>query len=223
LSPEIDAYCLAHSTPEPALLQALSRETHLTAVHPRMLSRWQQGLLLQQLAKLAKPRCILEIGTFTGYSALCLAAALPPSGELHTFDVDDEALEVAQAFICRSPQAAQVKVHHQNALEGAPLLGKIFDAVFIDGDKREYPDYYRMALSLTTPGGIIVADNVLWGGKILAAPSSGDRHTRALQEFNEMVRRDEAVEKIMLPLRDGLTVIRKKQADEKAYENIASN
>lgn len=209
MSPEIEPYCLAHSTPEPALLQALSRETHLTAVHPRMLSRWPQGLLLQQLAKLAKPSCILEVGTFTGYSALCLAAALPPHGMLHSFDVDDEALERAQAFIGRSPQAKQVTLHHQSALLGAPLLGKIFDVVFIDGDKREYPDYYRMALSLTPSGGLIMADNVLWSGKVLAATPS-DRHTKALQEFNEMVRSDDAVEKIMLPLRDGLTVIRKK-------------
>jgi predicted O-methyltransferase YrrM len=210
LAPEIDTYCLDHSTPEPELLQALSRETHLRAVQPRMLSRWQQGLMLQQLAKLAKPGNILEVGTFTGYSALCLAPALPPHGELHTYDVDDESLEIAQAFICQSPQAGQVKVHHQNALEGAPLLGKLFDFVFIDGDKREYPDYYRMALTLTPSGGLIIADNVLWSGKILASPHSGDKHTRALQEFNEMVRSDNDVEKIMLPLRDGLTIIRKK-------------
>jgi caffeoyl-CoA O-methyltransferase len=210
LKPEIITYCADHSTPEPELLQALSRETHLRAVHPRMLSRWQQGLLLQQLAALLKPGSILEIGTFTGYSALCMAAALPPGGELHSYDVDDEALEVAQEFIGRSPQAGQITLHHQNALEGAPTLGKTFDLVFIDGDKREYPDYYRMAMPLTRAGGLIVADNVLWGEKILDNPRSADRHTRALQEFNEMVRRDDNVEKIMLPLRDGLTLIRKK-------------
>jgi caffeoyl-CoA O-methyltransferase len=175
-----------------------------------MLSQWRQGLLLQLLATLAAPDDILEVGTFTGYSALCLAAALPPRGALHTYDVDDEALEIARAFIGQSPQAAQVKVHHQNALEGAPLLGKTFGLVFIDGDKREYPDYYRMALSLTPSGGLIIADNVLWSGKILTAPRSGDKHTLALQKFNEMVRSDTGVEKIMLPLRDGLTVIRKK-------------
>ncbi|MDR3189176.1 MAG: O-methyltransferase [Prevotellaceae bacterium] len=210
LSPELDAYCLSHSTPEPELLQALSRETHLRVVQPRMLSCWQQGLLLQQLAALAKPNNMLEIGTFTGYSALCLSAALPPHGELHTYDTDDEALEIAQAFIAQSPRAGQVKVHHQSALEGAPLLGKMFELIFIDGDKREYPDYYRMALRLAPSGGLIVADNVLWSGKILSAPHAGDKHTRALQEFNEMVRSDSAVEKIMLPLRDGLTIIRKK-------------
>ncbi|MDR0711751.1 MAG: class I SAM-dependent methyltransferase [Prevotellaceae bacterium] len=206
----IDTYCLEHSTPEPELLRALSRETYLRVLHPRMLAHWQQGLLLQQLAKLVKANNILEIGTFTGYSALCLAAALPPHGALHTYDVDDEALEIAQEFICQSLQAGQIKVHHQNALEGAPLLVKTFELVFIDGDKREYPDYYRMAMKLTPPGGLIVADNVLWGEKVLNAPHAGDKHTKALQEFNEMVRSDDSVEKIMLPLRDGLTLIRKK-------------
>lgn len=209
MNPEILTYCAACSTPEPELLQELSRETHLRAVHPRMLSCWQQGLLLQQLAKLLRPERILEVGTFTGYSALCLAAALPPHGELHSYDVDDEALEIAQAFIGRSPHAVQITLHHRSALAGAPELGKTFDFVFIDGDKREYPDYYRMALKLTPSGGLIVADNVLWGEKVLAAPRLGDRHTRALLEFNEMVRSDAGVEKIMLPLRDGLTVIRK--------------
>ena len=206
----LDAYCHAHSSPEPELLQALRRETHLRTLHPRMLAGWQQGLLLQLLAKMAQPRNILEAGTFTGYSALCLAAALPPQGELHTFDVDDEALELAQAFIAQSPLAAQIKVHHQSALEGAPLLGKSFGFVFIDGDKREYPAYYRMAIPLMPSSGILVADNVLWGDKVLGAPAHGDRHTQALQEFNELVCSDSRVEVLMLPLRDGLTIVRKK-------------
>jgi caffeoyl-CoA O-methyltransferase len=174
-----------------------------------MLSEWPQGLFLQLLAKLAKPKNILEIGTFTGYSALCLADALPPNGELHTYDVDDEMLEIAQSFIDRSPRAKQIFVHHQSALKGAPTLGKIFDFIFIDGDKREYPDYYRMALSLASSGALIVADNVLWSGKILDPPATGDKHTRALQDFNNMVANDNSIEKVVLPLRDGLTIIRK--------------
>jgi caffeoyl-CoA O-methyltransferase len=206
----LEKYCLTHSTPEPALLAELSRETHLRVVQPRMLSHWQQGLFLQMLAKLAGAKRILEIGTFTGYSALCLAEALPPDGTLHTYDVDDEMLEIAQAFIDRSPRAKQIFVHHQNALQGAPTLGKTFDFIFIDGDKREYPDYYRMALSLLSDKGIIVADNVLWSGKILDTPATGDRHTRALQEFNDMVANDSAVEQLILPLRDGLTIAWKK-------------
>ena len=175
-----------------------------------MLSHWQQGLFLQLLAKLVKPKNMLEIGTFTGYSALCLADALPPDGELHTYDVDDEMLEIAQSFIDRSPRAKQIFVHHQSALEGAPTLGKTFDFIFIDGDKREYPDYYRMALLLASSGALIVADNVLWSGKILTPPAIGDKHTRALQDFNDMVANDSSVEKVVLPLRDGLTVIWKK-------------
>lgn len=205
----LEKYCLAHSTPEPELLAELSRETHLRVIQPRMLSHWQQGLFLQLLAKLSKPKNILEIGTFTGYSALCLAEALPPDGELHTYDVDDEMLDIAQTYINRSPHAKQIFVHHQSALQGTPTLGKTFDFIFIDGDKREYPDYYRMALPLLSHGGLMVADNVLWSGKILNAPAIGDKHTKALQAFNDIVAADTSVEKLLLPLRDGLTIIRK--------------
>ncbi len=206
----LEKYCLTRSTPEPGLLAELARETHLRVIQPRMLSHWQQGLLLQMLAKLAGAKNILEVGTFTGYSALCLAEALPPDGELHSYDVDDEMLEIAQSFVDRSPRAKQIFLHLQSALEGAPALGKTFDFIFIDGDKREYPDYYRMALKLLSSRGVIVADNVLWSGKILDTPATGDRHTKALQEFNDMVSNDSAVEKIILPLRDGLTIIQKK-------------
>ncbi|MDR2937862.1 MAG: class I SAM-dependent methyltransferase, partial [Prevotellaceae bacterium] len=201
----LEKYCLEHSSPEPELLAELSRETHLRVIQPRMLSHWQQGLFLQMLAKITGAKNILEIGTFTGYSALCLAEALPANGELHSYDVDDEMLEIAQSFIDRSPRAKQIFLHHKNALQGAPTLGKTFDFIFIDGDKREYPGYYRMALNLLSSGGIIVADNVLWSGKILDTPAVGDKHTKALQEFNEMVKNDISVEKLILPLRDGLT------------------
>jgi caffeoyl-CoA O-methyltransferase len=210
MTPTLNDYCLAHSAPEPALLQALRRDTHLRTLAPRMLAHWQQGLLLQVMARLAGVATVLEVGTFTGYSALCLAAALPPHGLLHTYDTDDEALHIALRFIAQSPQAAQITAHHQSALEGAPLLGLTFDMVFIDGDKREYPDYYRMALPLVPPGGLIVADNVLWGGKVLRPAPPADRHTRALQAFNQLVRDDSRVEPLLLPLRDGLTIIRKR-------------
>ncbi|MDR3328844.1 MAG: class I SAM-dependent methyltransferase, partial [Prevotellaceae bacterium] len=206
----LEKYCRDASTPEPALLAALARETCLRTLNPRMAAGWQQGMLLRQLAALAAPRRMLEVGTFTGYSALCLAAALPPDGLLHTYDVDDEALAIAKEFIAQSPLATRIRVHHQSALEGAPQLGEEFGFVFIDGDKREYPDYYRMALPLVPAGGLIVADNVLWGGKVLRPAASGDRHTRALQEFNALVCADDRVEKLVLPLRDGLTIIRKR-------------
>ncbi len=206
----LEKYCLTHSTPEPELLAELSRETHLRVIQPRMLSHWQQGLFLQLLVKLSGARNILEIGTFTGYSALCMAEALPTDGELHSYDVDDEMLEIAQSFVDRSPRAKQIFLHHQSALEGAPTLNKSFDFIFLDGDKREYPDYYRMALRLLSSKGIIVADNVLWSGKILDTPATGDKHTKALQEFNDMVANDSSVEQLILPLRDGLTIIRRK-------------
>jgi len=210
MTPSLDDYCLAHSAPEPALLQALRRETHLRTLAPRMLAHWQQGLLLQVMARLAGATTVLEVGTFTGYSALCLAAALPPQGVLHTYDTDDEALDIALRFIAQSPQAAQIMAHHQSALEGAPLLGLTFDMVFIDGDKREYPDYYRMARQLTRAGDLIVADNVLWGGKVISPSAHNDRHTQSLQAFNDAVRSDSGVEQLMLPLRDGLTIVRVK-------------
>jgi predicted O-methyltransferase YrrM len=206
---QLEKYSLNHSSPEPAQLQELSRETHLRVIHPRMLSEWHQGALLQLLSLLVMPKYILEIGTFTGYSALCLAKGLQPEGHLHTYDINDEVLEIAAQFISRSEYAKQITLHHQNALEGAPTLGCTFDLIFIDGDKREYCSYYSMAVDLLRSGGLIIADNVLWSGKVLDPPTTGDKHTQALQEFNDMVANDASVEKVLLPLRDGLTIIRK--------------
>ncbi|MGL4908285.1 MAG: O-methyltransferase [Bacteroidales bacterium] len=206
---ELNKYCQQHSSPEPALLTQLARETHLRAVQARMLSHWQQGLLLQTLSKLLRPTYILEIGTFTGYSALCLAEGLTANGRLYSFDVNDEVLEIAKEFIARSPLHKQIVVHHGNALNEVPSLNLSFDLVFIDGDKREYPAYYRMAQALVPSGGLIIADNVLWGDKVLNTPKDNDTHTQALLEFNNMLATDSSVEVLMLPLRDGLSIIRK--------------
>jgi caffeoyl-CoA O-methyltransferase len=174
-----------------------------------MLSEWSQGSLLQLLSQLVNPKYILEIGTFTGYSALCLAKGLQPNGHLHTYEVDDEMLEIAEQFIPRSEHAKQITLHHQSALEGAPKLRCTFDLIFIDGDKREYCSYYSMAVDLIRSGGLIIADNVLWSGKILTEPERNDKHTQELIRFNNLVANDPRVEKVMLPLRDGLLLIRK--------------
>jgi predicted O-methyltransferase YrrM len=175
-----------------------------------MLSGWQQGLLLQMLSQMLRPRYVLEIGTFTGYSAICLSQGLLPDGALHTFDPDDEVLAIARQFIGRSDRAAQIVVHAADAKRAAPALGIEFDLIFMDGDKREYPDDYAMALPLLRAGGFLLVDNVLWDNKILTSPPPADKHTAALQRFNEMVRADERVEKVILPVRDGVMVVRKR-------------
>ena len=207
---EIDRYIEAHTSPESPLLAELDRQTHLRVIAPRMLSGRVQGRTLAMLARMIRPRYVLEIGTFTGYSALCLAEGLTPGGELHTFEVDDELYDLAHSFFVRSPRAAQIHQHTGSALELAPKLGITFDLVFIDGDKREYPDYYTMLMDggLVKSGSYILADNVLWYGKVLEEVPPGDTHTRAIRAFNDLVQADPRVENVILPLRDGLTVIR---------------
>jgi caffeoyl-CoA O-methyltransferase len=207
---QIDRYIEEHTSPEAPLLAELDRQTHLRVIAPRMISGRVQGRTLDMLSRMLRPRSILEIGTFTGYSALCLAAGLAPDGELHTFEVDDELHDLARSFFERSARAAQIHQHTGSALEGAPKLGLVFDLVFIDGDKREYPDYYRMLMDggLVKSGSYILADNVLWYGKILEEVPPGDLHTRNIRAFNDQVQADPRVENVILPLRDGLTMIR---------------
>jgi caffeoyl-CoA O-methyltransferase len=209
-SREIDRYLESHTSPESELLAELDRQTHLRVMAPRMLSGHMQGRMLAMLSRMLQPRYVLEIGTFTGYSALCLAEGLAPDGELHTFEVDDELYDLAHSFFARSPHAAQIRQHTGSALEWAHRLGLTFDLVFLDGDKREYPDYYRMLLDggLVKRGSYILADNVLWYGKVLEAAPSNDLHTRNIQAFNDLVQADPRVENVILPLRDGLTVMR---------------
>jgi caffeoyl-CoA O-methyltransferase len=175
-----------------------------------MISGRVQGKTLEMLSRMIAPKYILEIGTFTGYSAICLAKGLQPGGELHTFEVDDELEPLSSSFFARSEQAAQICPHIGSALKLAPRLGLIFDLVFIDGDKREYTDYYQMLLDggLVRSGSYILADNVLWYGKALQEAPSTDRHTQNIRAFNRMVQDDPRVENVILPLRDGLTLIR---------------
>jgi predicted O-methyltransferase YrrM len=207
---EIDRYVEAHTTPEEPLLTELDRQTHLRVIAPRMISGRVQGKTLEMLSRMIAPKYILEIGTFTGYSAICLAKGLQPGGELHTFEVDDELEPLSSSFFARSEQAAQICPHIGSALDEAPGLGLIFDLVFIDGDKREYTDYYQMLLDggLVRSGSYILADNVLWYGKALQEAPFTDRHTQNIRAFNQMVQDDPRVENVILPLRDGLTLIR---------------
>lgn len=210
----LEQYIHAHSEPEEALLRELDRETHLRVIAPRMLSGHIQGKLLEMLVRMLRPQRILEIGTFTGYSALCMAAGLEESGELHTIEVDDELEPLAQSFFDRSTHGGKIRLHIGSALDIAPMLGGEFDLVFIDGDKREYPGYYRMLMGngesapLLHSGSVLIADNILWSGKVVQPVAHNDRHTQALLEFNRMVADDPRVENVIVPIRDGLNLIR---------------
>ena len=209
----LEKYVHEFSEPEEELLHELDRETNLRAVAPRMLSGHIQGRLLEMLVRMMRPRRVLEIGTFTGYSALSMSAGLDEGAELHTVEVDDEQEEFIRSYFARSPHGDKITLHIGSALEIAPKLGE-FDMVFIDGDKREYPAYYRMLMGddggrrLVHGGSVLIADNILWSGKVVQPIAHNDRHTQALVEFNRMVVEDPRVENVIVPLRDGLNLIR---------------
>jgi len=206
---EAAAYAARHTTPETALLAEMVRYTHVHTMHPRMLSGHVQGKLLEQISCMLRPQCVVEIGTFTGYATLCLAAGLAPTGILHTMERNDELHAAASAFVARSERAAQIKLHTGDARHIIPTLNTPFDLVYIDGDKREYSEYYHAVFHNVRAGGFILADNVLWNGKALATPAAADAQTQGIIAFNELVQADARVENVLLPLRDGLTIIRK--------------
>ena len=209
----LEKYLHEHTAPEEPLLRELDRETHMREVAPRMLSGHLQGRLLELFVRMIRPQTVLEIGTFTGYSALSMAAGLTDGAVLHTIEVDDELEPLAQSYFDRSPHGRKIRLHIGSALAIAPTLGCRFDLVFIDGDKREYPDYYRMLMGdgggdpLVHSGSVLIADNILWSGKVLQPAARNDRHTQALVAFNRMVADDPRVENVIAPLRDGLNLI----------------
>jgi len=205
----IAEYTEQHTSPEDALLRELVRYTHLHVMHPRMLSGHVQGKLLEQIVYMLRPQRILEIGTFTGYSALCLTRGLPEGGLLHTIERNDELHDIASSFIARSAFASRIRQHIGDALHIIPTLDDTFDLVYIDGDKREYCSYYRAVFDKVRPGGFILADNVLWDGKVVEAPTHADAQTTGIAAFNDLVQIDPRVENVLLPLRDGLMIIRK--------------
>ena len=209
----LEKYVERMSEPETELLQALDHETHMQTVHPRMLSGHIQGKFLEMLVRMLRPRRILEIGTFTGYSAIAMARGLErPEAVLHTVEVNDELYDFAAEYIEKAGLRDRIVQHIGPALEVVPQLGLVFDLVFIDADKREYPDYFRMLLDggWVRSGSIILADNVLWSGKVVEEVAHNDRQTLGLLEFNRIVRDDPRVDQVIVPLRDGLTIIRVK-------------
>ena len=203
----LDDYIRSHTTPERPELYRLWRATNTQLVRGRMASGHVQGQLLRMLVGMVRPRRILEVGTFSGCSALAMAAALPPGGELYTFEVNDEMEDFARGWFDASPYGSRIRFTVGDALTLVPALGLDFDFVFIDGDKRQYADYYAMAKHHLAPGGYIVADNTLWDGHVVDPAYDRDAQTQGIRRFNDVVVADSEVECVILPLRDGLTLI----------------
>ena len=208
---KIEAYAENHTSPESETLQELNRETWAKVMMPRMLSGHLQGRVLSMISKMIQPRDILEIGTYTGYSAICLAEGLADGGVLNTIDINEELEDMVKAYVQKAGLEESIKFHIGNAMEIIPQLSSWFDLVFIDADKENYSNYYDLVIERMKPGAYIIADNVLWSGKVLEEKQlANDAETRALHEFNEKVHADHRVENVLLPIRDGLMIIRKK-------------
>lgn len=207
---KLDDYVVKHSEDEPELLQQLSRETHQKILQPRMLTGHYQGRLLSMISKLVKPKNILEIGTYTGYSALCLAEGMQSNGELHTIDINEELFDFQRKYFEKSNYGNQIHQHLGNALDIVPKLNINFDLVFIDADKTNYVNYFNIIIDKLNPGGIILSDNVLWSGKVIEKVKPDDFDTKSLIEYNTLLKEDSRIETVLLPIRDGLTISRKK-------------
>lgn len=206
----IDEYIAAHTDCEGDYLYRLYRATNIHTIHGRMASGHVQGRLLKMLVEMVRPRNILEVGTFSGYSAICMAEGLGDGGRLYTFEINDEMEDFTRPWIEGSAVAGKIDFRIGDAITEAPKLGVTFDMVFIDGDKRTYVETYEMALSVLRPGGFILADNTLWDGHVVDANYDHDGQTLGIRKFNDYVAEDPRVEVVMLPLRDGLTVMREK-------------
>ncbi len=207
---ELEDYILAHIDPEGETLAKLDRDTHLYHLRPRMCSGHLQGRLLKMFVRMAAPRRILELGTFTGYSALCLAEGLAEDGELHTIEIDDELEDFIRTHLSQSPYGSRITLHIGDARDVLAQIDQMFDLVFIDANKRQYCEYYDLVFDHVTPGGFILADNTLWDGKVVEPGKKIDAQTQGILDFNDKVAHDPRVEKVILPLRDGLTIIYKK-------------
>ncbi len=210
LPEDLDNYIVEHSQDEPELLQQLTRETYQKILQPIMLSGPYQGRVLSMVSKLINPKTILELGTFTGYSTLCLAEGLQSSGEIHTIDVNEELVDFQRKYFDKSDYGSQIFQHLGNAFDVIPKLDKTFDLVFIDADKPNYVNYFHLIIDKLNSGGIVLSDNVLWHGKVIEALDPKDNSTKAVLEYNKLLKKDSRIETVMLPIRDGLTISRKK-------------
>ena len=208
LSQDLEDYIEQHSENEPALLAELNKETYQKILLPRMCSGHFQGRVLSMLSKLIRPLNILEIGTFTGYAALCLCEGMKENGQLHTIDIKEELVDFQRKYFDKSPWKNQIIQHLGEAVDVIPTLNLKFDLVFIDADKENYINYYHLMLPKMTSGGIILSDNVLWSGKVVAPLQKNDLSTKILLEYNLLLKNDPKIETVLLPIRDGLTVSR---------------
>lgn len=209
LPEDLDDYIVRHSEQEPQLLKELTRETYQKILQPIMLSGPYQGRVLSMISKLLQPKLILELGTFTGYATLCLAEGLQKDGEIHTIDINEELTNFQRTYFDKSLYGNQIYQHLGNALDIIPNLNKTFDLVFIDADKPNYVNYFHLIIEKLNPGGIIISDNVLWHGKVVKPLQPKDKSTKAVLEYNTLLKEDKRIETVVLPIRDGLTVSRK--------------
>lgn len=210
MTPELEKYILDHSGAESDLLAQLNRDTQHKVLLPRMLSGHLQGKILEMISKMIHPSYILELGTYTGYSAICLAQGLKKSGVLHTIEINDELESFIRPFFEKSGLKEKIQLHIGNACDIIPNLPNEIDLVFIDADKRQYLDYYRLVIGKVKKGGFILADNVLWSGKVIEPLAPNDEYTAGILAFNDFVHKDERVENVILPIRDGIMMLRKK-------------
>jgi predicted O-methyltransferase YrrM len=210
IADNLDQYVCAHSENEPAVLADLNRKTHVSVIQPRMLSGHYQGRVLSMLSHMIQPERVLEIGTYTGYSALCLAEGLKENGQVITIDVNEELEDLVATYIEKAGMQDRVKQLIGDAKELIPTLEGQFDIVFIDADKKNYCNYYELVFDKVKPGGYIIADNVLWSGKVLEDYDTLDRETKIIMDYNRKIHEDERVQEVLLPIRDGIMIARKK-------------
>ena len=208
---KLDEYLINHSEKEPELLSNLNRETNLKVLQPRMISGTYQGRLLSLISKIINPKKILEIGTFTGYSTLCLAEGLDENGEIHTVDINEELFDLQRKYFKKSSFNNNITQHLGNALDIIPKLDRDFDLIFLDADKINYPKYLDILIVRLKKGGVLLSDNVLWDGKVLNEISQKDKSTKAIVKYNKLLNNRSDMDSVILPIRDGITISRKKK------------